>query len=180
MTDPSLVVVVGALLGLSVAARLSNAVIAACALGYVALRDGWRTGLWLAAAGLAFLPVVVAYWPMGYESLPESVFRDDAFSLRYAAAAWRDSVTWGVAALVALVPLAVAGTYAIPRREAVFLWALILGTALFYTFYFYTPLHPRFLLVALPAVFVLWGAGALILAQRALRLLHASAVDSAA
>ena len=161
-------VVAGALLGLSVAARLSNAVIAACALGYVAVRDGRRTGLWLAAAGLAFLPVVIAYWPMGYESLPESTFRDDPFSLRYAAAAWRDSVLWGVAALVALVPLAVAGTFAVRRREAVFLWAWILGTALFYTLYFYTPLHPRFLLVTLPAVFVLWGAGALAIRDRAL------------
>ena len=64
---------------------------------------------------------------------------------------------WGVAALVALVPLAFAGTFAVRRREAVFLWAWILGTALFYTLYFYTPLHPRFLLVALPALFVLWG-----------------------
>ena len=165
---PALVVFAGALLGLSVAARLSNAVIAACALGYVAVRDGWRTGLWLAAAGLAFFPVVIAYWPMGYESLPENTFRDDPFSLRYAAAAWRDSVLWGVAAFVALVPLAVAGTFAVRRREAVFLWAWILGTALFYTLYFYTPLHPRFLLVALPAVFVLWGAGAVMLRDRAL------------
>ena len=166
--DPTLVVVAGSLLGLSVAVRVSNAVIAVCALGFAALRDGWRTGLWFAVAGLAFLPVVVAYWPMGYESLPESVFRDDAFSLRYAAAAWRDSVLWGVAALVALVPLAIGGTFALRRREAVFLWAWILGTALFYTVFFYTPLHPRVFLVALPALFVLWGAGVLMLRDRAL------------
>ena len=148
---------------MSVAVRLSNTVIAVCAVVFTVLRDGWRTGLWLAAAGLAFLPVVAAYWPLGYESLPESTFREDAFALRYAAAAWRDSELWGLASLVALVPLAVVGTFEIPRREAVFLWAWILGTALFYTFYFYTPLHPRFLLVVLPAVFVLWSAGVLML-----------------
>ena len=160
---PTLTVAAGALLGLSVAVRLSNAVIAVCAVAYTVLRDGRRLGLWLAASGLAFLPAVVAYWPMGYESLPETTFRNDAFAFRYAEGAWRDSELWGVASFVALVPLAVAGTFGVPRRDAVFLWAWILGTALFYTFYFYTPLHPRFLLVALPAVFVLWAAGALML-----------------
>jgi hypothetical protein len=158
---PALTVVAGALLGLSVAVRLSNAVVAVCAAGYVMLRDGRRIALWLAVAGLAFLPVVAAYWPKGYDALPEATFRDDAFALRYAAAAWRDSELWGPTSFIALVPLALVGTAAVARLEAVFLWSWILGTALFYTVYFYTPLHPRFLLVVLPAVFVLWGAGLL-------------------
>jgi hypothetical protein len=117
---------------------------------------------------------------MGYESLPETTFRSDAFGLEYAVPAWRDSAVWGLTAFVALVPLAIAGTFAIRRREAAFLLAWILATAAFYTVYFYTPLHPRFLLVALPALFVLWAAGAVMLRDRASRLLHASSVDSPA
>lgn len=167
-TGPVAAVLAGALLGLSVTVRLSNAVIAAVVVALVALRGERRTALRVAAAGLAFAPVVLAYWPMGYETLPENTFRDDPFGLAYAVPAWRDSVVWGLTAFAALIPLAVAGTFAIPRRQAAFLWAWILATALFYTFYFYTPLHPRFLLVALPAVFVLWGAGAVMLRDRAL------------
>ena len=177
-TDPVAATVAGALLGLSVTVRLSNAVIAAAVVALVAVRGERQTAIRAAVAGLAFLPVVLAYWPMGYESLPEDTFRSDPFGLEYAAPAWRDSVVWGLAAGIALIPLAVAGTVAIPRRQAAFLWAWILATVGFYTFYWYTPLHPRFLFVALPAVFVLWGAGALVLRDWALRLLHPSAVDS--
>ena len=167
-TGPVAAALAGALLGLSVTVRLSNAVVAAAVTALVALRGERQTALRVAAAGMAFLPVVLAYWPMGYESLPENTFRDDPFGLEYVVPAWRDSVLWGLTAFVALVPLAVAGTFAVPRRQAAFLWAWILATLAFYTFYFYTPLHPRFLLVALPAAFVLWGAGAVMLRDRAL------------
>jgi hypothetical protein len=165
-TGPVAATFAGALLGFSVTVRLSNAVVAAVVTALVALRGERETALRVAAAGLAFLPVVVAYWPMGYESLPENTFRDDPFGLEYVVPAWRDSVVWGLTAFVALIPLAVAGTFAVPRRQAAFLWAWVLATMAFYTFYFYTPLHPRFLLVALPAVFVLWGAGAVMLRDR--------------
>ena len=37
--------------------------------------------------------------------------------------------------------------------------AAILSTAAFYTFYFATPIHPRFLFVVLPLVLILWVAG---------------------
>jgi hypothetical protein len=42
----------------------------------------------------------------------------------------------------------------------VLLAAEILATAAFYTFYFATPIHPRFLFVVLPLVLVLCVAGA--------------------
>jgi hypothetical protein len=47
----------------------------------------------------------------------------------------------------------------LPRWRALLLAAVIATNALFYTFYEHTHLHPRFLYVALPALFVLQAAG---------------------
>ncbi len=72
---------------------------------------------------------------------------------------------WGWEAFVALVPLAAVGFFALARPHAVLLASWILATAGLYTFYSFTPLHPRFLFVALPPLFVLWGAGASAIVQ---------------
>jgi hypothetical protein len=166
LRNPLSATAAGALLGFSVTVRLSNAVIVACVVVLLALRNDRVPALRVAAAGLAFLPVVLAYWPMGYEMLPPEQFPDDPFGLRYVVPAWRDSVVWGARAFVVLIPLAVLGVVAIARWRAALLGSWVLSTALFYTFYSFTPLHPRFLFVALPALFVLWGAGLTLLLDR--------------
>jgi hypothetical protein len=157
---------VGALLGFSIVVRLSNVVIALCFIAVLALWCVPRPPLRVTAGTLVFLPVVAAYWPLGYSMLPADQFPDDPFALRYAVPAWRDSIVWGWRAFVALVPLAVVGTFALARWHAALLWSWILSTAALYTFYSFTPLHPRFLFVALPALFVLWATGAADVARR--------------
>jgi hypothetical protein len=63
--------------------------------------------------------------------------------------------------LALLAPLAVAGCLAIADRTALaLLLAPVVTTAVVYTLYYVTALHPRFLFVALPSVFVLEAAGA--------------------
>lgn len=177
--NPTAAVIAGSLLGLATAVRLSNAVIAVCATALVARYDR-RAAAYVALAGLAFLPPVIAYWPMGYASFPEDELRGAAFSLDNVVPAWRDSAVWGLEALAVLVPPAVVGWFALARRHAWLLAAWILATALFYTFYSYTPGHPRFFLVVLPAVFVLWSAGVAAIGLRLRqpkRRLHTPSVD---
>ena len=82
------------------------------------------------------------------------------FALHNARVAWTHSLLWRPAQLVVLVPLAVVGALATRRAGSVLLSAAILLTAAFYSFYFFTPLHPRFLFVVLPPLLVLWVAGA--------------------
>jgi hypothetical protein len=163
-------VAAGALLGFAVTVRLSNAVIAAFAVLVLLAMRRRDAALRATAAGALFLPVVIAYWPLGYAQLPKEQFPDDAFALGHATSAWTDSTVWGWRALVVLLPFAVLGAFRLPPAWAVLLSAWIGGTALFYTFYSFTPGHPRFLLVVLPAVFVLWAAGALDLLARVRRL----------
>ena len=157
-------ILAGALLGFSVAVRLSNIVIVACAIVLLYVVDR-RRALRVGAGAAVFVPLVAAYWPLGYPKVPEEQFQDP-LGLDYAVPAWRDSLVWGWQAFVALVPLAVVGSFALARRHAALLWSWILSTAVLYSFYFVTPLHPRFLLVTLPALFVLWAAGAVAVANR--------------
>jgi hypothetical protein len=159
-------VLAGALLGFSVAVRLSNAVIAVCAIGVLLLYRRPLPAIRVGAGAAVFLPLVAAYWPLGYPKLPEEQFHDP-FGLQYVVSTWRDAAVWGWQALVALVPLAVVGTFVLERWKAGLLWSWILFTAAFYTFYRFTAGHQRFLLVVLPALFVLWAAGALALLNAA-------------
>ena len=150
--------------------HLSNTLIAGVAVVFAAFAGNLRTSLWFATAGLAFLPLVLAYWQKGYAALPESAFRDDAFGLEYALPAWRDSAVWGWTVVLALlVPFAVVGFFTIPRPPALLLSAWILSTAGLLTRSSPTPrcTHGSSLSV-LPAVFVFWGAGAMALRNRAL------------
>jgi hypothetical protein len=73
--------------------------------------------------------------------------------------AWTHSLLWRPPQLLVLVPLAVVGAIVTRRTGSALLAAAILTTAAFYTLYFFTPLHPRFLFVVLPLVLVLWVAG---------------------
>ena len=159
-------VVAGILIGFSITVRLSNAVIAASLILVLAVVAPRASALRVAAGVLAFLPVAAAYWPLGYVMLPSEQFPDNPFGLQYAVPAWRDSIVWGGRAFVVLVPLAIVGGFVLARWTAAILWSWILSTAILYTFYSFTPLHPRFLFVALPALFVLWAAGVVAIASR--------------
>jgi hypothetical protein len=163
----------GALLGFDVAVRLSNALILGAVLVWLALRDRDRL-IWSSAAAAAFAPVVLAFWRQGYfnpspgaaGSTGSGVIPPHTFALHNARLAWSHSLLWRPAQLLVLVPLAVVGAFAITRSAAALFWAAILLTAGFYTFYFATPIHPRFLFVVLPLVLVLWVAGIWAIAGR--------------
>jgi hypothetical protein len=157
--------VAGALLGFDVAVRLSNVLILGCALAWLALRDRGRT-VWVAAAAAAFAPVVLAFYHQGYfnpspsaTGAGSSVIPPHVFALHNARVAWTHSLLWRPPQLLVLVPLAVVGAVVTRRSGAALLSAAILTTAAFYTVYFFTPLHPRFLFVVLPPLLVLWVAG---------------------
>jgi hypothetical protein len=145
----------GIALGLATAVKLSNALVAAAAAVLVAV---WRRPLVLpvAAGALTFAPVVAVYWPKGYEAQ-----KREPFSLDYAIRSWSDSLLFSPRTLLILVPLALLGAFALPSWWARALPAAwILPNALLYSFYRVTWEHPRFLFASLPAVFVLWVAGA--------------------
>jgi hypothetical protein len=150
----------GALLGFATAVRLSNAVIAAAVVVWLLLTHQRTRAALVAVAGCAFVPVVAAYWSKGYVALPADTFSPHPFALHYASRAWSDSLLWHPSVLLTLVPIALVGSLAAWSREAALLCACVAANAIFYTFYYDTPLHPRFMFVVLPIVLVLWAAGA--------------------
>ena len=166
---PLSAVAAGALLGFDVAVRLSNALILGIVLVWLLLRDRDRgRAVWAAVGAAAFAPVVLAFWRQGYfNPAPDAnasgsgsgVIPAHTFALHNAHLAWSHSLLWRPAQLLVLVPLAVVGAFAVRRSVALLLGAAILATAAFYTFYFATPIHPRFLFVVLPPLLVLWVAG---------------------
>jgi hypothetical protein len=149
----------GAALGLATVVKLSNGLLAAVALGLVAVRLGTRRSLPFVAAALPFAVVVATYWPKGYAR--EELLPDDPFALRYAADAWTDSLLFGPRTLAVLLPPAILGAIALKSGWArALLGGWIVVTAIVYSFYRVTPQHPRFLFAVLPAVLVLWTVGA--------------------
>ena len=115
------------------------------------LRSCWRSG------GRATSPRATNATSTG-SSL--GVIPAHTFALHNARLAWEHSLLWRPPQLLVLVPLAVIGAFVVARSVAVLSGREILVTAAFYTFYFATPIHPRFLFVVLPLVLVLWVAGA--------------------
>jgi hypothetical protein len=163
----------GLLLGLATVTKLTNGIVAAVLVLVVAASDGVRRVLPLALGGLVFLPVVVAYWPLGYGPIyDETGERLGAFwSLSAVADAWADSLLFTPLVVAILLAGVVAGAVALrdrPRCLAL-LAAPIVVNAVAYSFYTVTAVHPRFLYEALPAVFVLAAAGAAGLAGQGTR-----------
>jgi hypothetical protein len=156
--------VAGVALSLATVVKLSNALLAAAALVLLVV---WRRHPWPFAAGaLSLAPVAVAYWPLGYRAGEQDTLLPEApFSLSYVDDNWLDSTMFGPRLLIALVPLALLGAFAISSRPRLLLCAWVLLPAAFYSFYRVTWVHPRFLFTALPAVFVLWVAGVLALGR---------------
>jgi hypothetical protein len=152
-------VIGGALLGLAALVRVSNGLIAACVVLALLMRGDSRRAVAAGGGGLAFLPALVLFWPKGYPHLQPPVYPAHPFELAYARTAWTHSLLWHPVVLVVIVPLAILGAFFVNRAVAVVLGSAVVATAVLYSFYELTPLHPRFLFVALPAVFVFWAAG---------------------
>jgi hypothetical protein len=165
------VAVAGALLGLATFVRLSNVLIVGCAVvAYVVLGDR-RRAIVLSLAAAAWAPAVLLFWPEGYPKLKPPVFPAHPFALSYVNDAWSHSYLWHPLVLVVLIPIALLGIVRASRRDATLLWACVAVTAVFYSFYEVTPMHPRFLFVILPIVLVFWAAGVSVLVASARKAL---------
>jgi hypothetical protein len=152
----------GIALGLATLVRVSNGLVATTIALVCLVFLGWRRTLPLVAGGFAFLPTLIAYWPLAYPKINGPSAENPAFVSSFHAAAdtWLDSLVFSPRTLAVLVPLAVVGGFFVRTRLALGLLVLpVLVNAAFYTSYAYTAQHPRFLYVSLPAVFVLLSAG---------------------
>jgi hypothetical protein len=180
---PTVLAIAGVALGLATAVKLSNAIVAVAVLALltVAAPRTWRN-MGLSRLGLrgvppylagvlSFAPVVAAYWPKGYAALRDDpdYWPDRPFSADYVVRNWRDSLLFGPRTLLVLVPLGVVGFVVIRNWPRLVLGAWIVGNVVLYSFYSSTAEHPRYLFASLPALFVLWSAGALMLAEAARR-----------
>jgi hypothetical protein len=166
----------GLALGYATLTKLSNGSLAFGTAVLVLLWLGPRRALPLAAAGLVAVPLVAVYWPQGYPAL-EHV---PAWSPDYLAQSWTDSLIFRPGVLVVLLVPALLGALLVRRAEALALLAgAIVVTAVLYSFYEATWVHPRFLYVALPSLFVLQAAAVVALADR-LRLQQALLATGAA
>ena len=181
--SPLALSVAGVLLGYATVVRLSNGLLAAAAVVLVWHRLGPRRVLPLLGGALALMPVVAAYWHLGYVQVfdnPQS-WPTRPFSPQNVVPGWRDSLLFHPHTLVVIVPLAALGMWALRRHG----WALallglwVLSQAVFYSFYRNLPQHPRFLYTALPAFWVLEAAGAAWLARGAVALARGRARGAA-
>jgi hypothetical protein len=156
--------VAGVALSLGTLVKLSNGLLAAAALVLLLV---WRRRPWPFTAGAASLvPVVAAYWPLGYQAgEDDTLLPPDPFAVSYVDDSWLDSLLFRPRLLVLLVPLVALGAAAIGRRPRLMLVSWIVIPAVFYSFYRVTFEHPRFLFGTLPAAFALWAAGAFALSR---------------
>jgi hypothetical protein len=159
-------VVAGALSSYATLVKVSNGFTALLLLLVVAGFLGLRRALPLAAGGLVFVPALAAYWPLGYaheEGGRRDLLPEDPFSFDYGWRSWSDSLLFTPRALAILLPFAIVGALLTAHRRfgLAVLLVSILGNVAVYTFYWPTSVHPRFFFASLPALFVLWAAGAL-------------------
>jgi hypothetical protein len=163
----------GLALGFATVVKLTNGLIGLVLVPLVAIRYGVRTAAVFAAGGLVSVPIVLAWWPKGYVQIFDGAIAPvPAYSLDYVGVNWRSSTIFTPLMLLLLVLPSLLGIIGIEgwyARSA--LAAPVVVTALAYSAYFVTNQHPRFLYVALPFVFVLWAAGARLVALRTRHLL---------
>jgi len=158
----------GLAIGFATAVKLTNGLVGLVLAPLVAIRHGVRRAVPYAIGGLVSLPIVAAYWPKGYVGMFDGNLSasERPWALDYADDAWRDSLLFTPRLLLVLAPLLVVGAFAVRDRWALSVMSTpILVNAVVYSFYDVTPLHPRFLYVALPFVFVLEAAGAVAVAD---------------
>jgi hypothetical protein len=159
-TDLSLAIA-GLSLGYATAVKITDATIAlALFVVLLAFRRFRAAGL-LAAGGLVFLVPIAAFWNKGYVEYYNGgvSVNPHPFGLRYVTAAWTDSILLTPTMLTVLLVPAIIGLMTLPRRIAqAVIGAPIVVTAILYSFYDVTPLHPRFFYVVLPLVLSLDAA----------------------
>jgi len=153
----------GLAIGYAAVVKLTNGLVGLVLAVLVAWRHGLRQALPYAVGGLVSLPIVLAYWPKGYVGMFDGATSASSrpWSLSYADDAWAHSLLYTPRLLLLLTPLLVIGCFALRDRWMLaVIWTPIAVNAVVYSFYDVTALHPRFLYVALPFVFVLEAAGA--------------------
>jgi hypothetical protein len=154
----------GAALGFATVVKLSNGLVAGLAAAVLLAAVGWRRALPFLAAAAVWAPVAVAFYPLSY---PTYDLPDDLFALHHLGPSWTDSLLWRPHVLLVVLPLAVLGALVLRRDRG---WALLvaftLANAAFYSPYYFTAQHPRFLFASLPSLFVLTAAGVGALARR--------------
>jgi hypothetical protein len=165
----------GLAMGYATAVKLTNGVVGVVLAVLVVWRHGWRQALPYAAGALVVAPIVIAYWPKGYVGMFDGATSatPHAWSPSYIGDAWRHSLLYTPLLLALLTPLLVVGCFAVHDRWALAVVASpIVVNAAVYSFYNVTALHPRFLYVTLPFVFVLEAAGALAVVDAVQRKRH--------
>lgn len=154
--------IAGLAAGYATATRLTNGFLGIALAVLVAVRRGPRQAIPYAVGGLISAPLVIVFWPKGYIGMfdgraPPSFH---PWALSYAGDAWGNSLLFTPRLLLGLLPLFVVGCLAIRDRWilAVVLTPIVVNVVI-YSFYYVTAIHPRFLYVMLPFVFVLEAAG---------------------
>jgi hypothetical protein len=169
--DERAIAAAGALTGFATAVRISNVTIAAVlGLSVLLLRN--RRGAALYAISCAGLGAIAAsFWSLGYATFSGGKSEQapaGLFSWHYLLRSWRDSGVFDWKMLLLLLPLPLVGAWALRRDlpDLIALGGTVVVTAVFYSAYYITALHPRFLFVALPALFVLAAVGVATLSRR--------------
>lgn len=168
---PWTVVAAGLALGYATAVRPTNIVFAVAGAILFASERDWRSVGRFVVGGIAVLPIMLAFLPKkrGYDL---ELARDETglplWSNDYLITTFTDSSVWQPPLLALLLPLVAIGVMALPsRRVALMLLGGALANAAIYSFFRATFEHPRYLHAGLPALLILWTAGAAWLADRA-------------
>jgi hypothetical protein len=156
-------VLAGFAAGYATLTRPTDALLAALVVVFVLVRRGLRPTAYVAGGGLTVLPVFLAFLPKrhGYSlsgSGQTGVFT--GFSIHNVLPTFEDSSLWDGRALAVLLPPAVIGLASVAGEAAVLLGGWVVLNTAFYACVPMTAGTPRYLFAALPALFVLWAAGA--------------------
>ena len=170
---PWTAVAAGIALGYAIAVRPTNLVFAAAVAILFAWQRDWRSFGRFAVGGLTVLPIVVAFLPKkrGYNL---ELARDETglplWSNDYLVSTFTDSSVYRPLLLAVLLPLVLIGVASVRSRPVgLMLLGGALANAAVYAFFRATFEHPRYLHAGLPALLVLWTAGAARVADLARR-----------
>ena len=125
-----------------------------------------------AAGGLAWVPLLATFWPIGYSELSRRPGQPHGalWGFGFVAHNWTSSTLFTPVLLAIVLPFAAIGIAAVRgswTRAVLSAW-LLLCPAL-YSVFRYTAIHPRYLFASLPALFVLCAAGGDAVARYGLR-----------